>query len=126
MRAKIFRPPCRSVMMPAGSRQIAPLSTATAVIQASCTSESPNSLRMGIPSTPNISQTANIRVKAMVEMTRTRTFPGSSVAPAGGTGVTVGAVMVLTPSGGDGCRLHLLITTSNIDPGFIPTPVFMW
>ena len=125
MSAKIFRPPWRSVMMPAGSRQIAPLSTATAVIQASCTSVSPNSLRIGIPSTPNISQTANIRVKAMVEMTRTRTFPGSSVAVAEGAGATVGAVMVRTPSSGDGCRLHLLITASNIDPVFIPTPVFM-
>ena len=126
MRAKIFRPPWRSVMMPAGSRQIAPFSTATAVIHASCTSESPNSLRMGIPRTPNISHTANMRVKAMVEMTRTLTFPGSSVAPTRGTAVTVGAVMVLAPSGGDGCRLHLLITAANIDPGFIPTFVFMW
>ena len=113
-------------MMPAGSRQIAPLSTATAVIQASCTSVSPNSLRMGMPSTPNISQTANIRVKATVEMTRTRTFPGSSVATVLGVGATVGAVMVLAPSCGDGCRLHLLITTSNIDPVVIPWPVFMW
>ena len=43
-----------------------------------------------------------------------------------GAGATVGAAMVLAPSCGDGRRLHLLITASNIDPVFIPTPVFMW
>ena len=82
-------------MIPAGNRQIAPLRMASAVIQASWTSVRPNSLRMGMPSTPNISQTANIRVKANVEMTRTRTFPGSSVATGPGVAATVGAAMVL-------------------------------
>ena len=63
-------------MMPAGSRQMAPFRTATAVIQDSWTSVSPNSLRIGMPRTPNISHTANISVKPMVEITRTRTAPG--------------------------------------------------
>ena len=58
---------------------------------------SPNSLRMGMPSTPNISQTANIRVKATVEMTRTRTLPGSSVAAGGGAGATAAVAMILDP-----------------------------
>ncbi len=53
------------------------VSTATAVIQASWTSESPNSWRIGIPSTPNMSHTANIKVKPAVDQTRTGTRPRS-------------------------------------------------
>jgi hypothetical protein len=52
---------------------------ATAEIQESCTSVRPNSLRMGTPRTPNISQTANMRVKAMVESQRTRKRSGFSL-----------------------------------------------
>jgi hypothetical protein len=75
------RPPMRSARMPAGRRQIAPLSTATAVIQDSWTSVRPNSLRMGMPSTPNINHTANIKVKPTVEITSTRTAPGRRFQP---------------------------------------------
>lgn len=62
----------RSVSIPAGRRQMEPLSTATAAIQLSWVSESPNSSWMGLPRMPNISQTANIRVKAVVEIHMTR------------------------------------------------------
>ena len=63
MKTKTRLPPKRSAAMPAGSRQIAPFRTATAVSQASCTSVRPNSSRIGMPRTPNMSQTANMRVK---------------------------------------------------------------
>ena len=70
-----LRPPIRSAIMPAGSRHIEPLSTATALIQLSCTSVSPNSFWMGLPRMPNISHTANISVNAMVDMAMTRPAP---------------------------------------------------
>ncbi len=69
------RPPTRSVSMPAGRRHSDPLRTATALIQASSGSERPSSFWIGTPSTPNISQTANIRVNAMNDMVRTRYRP---------------------------------------------------
>ncbi len=69
------RPPTRSVSMPAGRRHSEPLSTATALIQASCGSVSPSSFWIGTPRMPNISQTANIRVKAIVDIVRTRLAP---------------------------------------------------
>ena len=68
-------PPNLSAAIPAGSRQIAPFSTATAVIHASCTSVSPNSSRIGMPRTPNMSHTANIRVKPRVDQTRNGVRP---------------------------------------------------
>ena len=61
--------------MPAGRRHSEPLSTATALIQASCGSVSPSSFWIGTPRMPNISQTANIRVKAIVDIVRTRLAP---------------------------------------------------
>ena len=67
----------RSEIMPAGSRQSDPLSTAAAMIQESWTSLSPNSSRMGLPRMPNISHTANSNVKAMVDRVRTRTRPSA-------------------------------------------------
>ena len=69
------RPPTRSVSMPAGRRHSEPLSTATAVIHASCGSVRPSSFWIGTPRMPNISHTANIRVKAMVDIVSTRLAP---------------------------------------------------
>ena len=66
----------RSVIMPAGSRHSEPLSTAAAMIQESWTSLRPNSSLIGLPRMPNISHTANSRVKPMVERVRTRVRPG--------------------------------------------------
>jgi hypothetical protein len=66
------RPPTRSVRMPRGRRQIEPLRMAIAPSQENCTVSRCSSLRMGTPSTPNISQTANSSVKAIVESVRTR------------------------------------------------------
>lgn len=68
----IFRPPMRSVSMPAGSRHSEPLRTATAEIHASSGSLRPSSFWMGMPRMPNISHTANITVKEMVEIHITR------------------------------------------------------
>ena len=65
-------PPKRSAAMPAGSRQRAPLRIATEVSHANWPSSSPNSSRMGTPSTPNISQTANRSVKLTVASHSTR------------------------------------------------------
>jgi len=48
---------------------------ATATIHASCVSDSPNSAWIGIPRTPNISQTPNISVNDKVDSTRTRVAP---------------------------------------------------
>jgi hypothetical protein len=75
MKIVTLRPPMRSVSMPAGSRHIDPLSTATAEIHESSGSESPNSFWIGTPRMPNISQTANISVKAIVDIVRTRVAP---------------------------------------------------
>ena len=75
MKIVTLRPPMRSVSIPAGSRHIEPLSTATAEIQDSSTSESLSSFWMGMPRMPNISHTANITVKASVDITRTRAAP---------------------------------------------------
>ena len=58
--------------MPAGRRQSEPLRTATADSQASCGSVRPNSFWIGTPRIPNMSHTANIRVKAIVDIHRTR------------------------------------------------------
>ena len=69
------RPPMRSARMPAGRRHIEPFKTATAEIQLNSTSLSPNSCWIGTPRMPNISQTANISVNAMVDITRTRPAP---------------------------------------------------
>jgi len=73
---------------------MAPLRIATAVIQDSCTSVRPNSLRIGIPSTPNINHTANIKVKPTVEITSTRTAPGrrSHLWPSFGGAVSVAVI----------------------------------
>ena len=67
--------------MPAGRRHSEPLSTATALIQASCGSVSPSSFWIGTPRMPNISQTANIRVKAIVDIVRTRLAPPETCPP---------------------------------------------
>jgi hypothetical protein len=72
MKMVTTRPPMRSVSMPAGRRHIEPLSTATAEIHASSGSVSPSSFWIGTPRMPNISHTANIRVKAIVDIHRTR------------------------------------------------------
>ena len=61
--------------LPAGRRHIEPLSTATAEIHASWGSLRPSSAWIGTPRTPNISHTANIRVKAVLDMTSTRVAP---------------------------------------------------
>ena len=79
MKTNTRLPPKRSAAMPAGSRQIAPFRTATAVSQASCTSVRPNSSRIGMPRTPNMSHTANMRVKPRVDQTRTGVRPFSKV-----------------------------------------------
>ncbi len=75
MARKTLRPPNRSAAIPVSSRQIEPLRMATAISQDSWTSVKPNSVRIGMPKTPNISHTANIRVKAMVLIVRTRRRP---------------------------------------------------
>lgn len=69
------RPPMRSVSIPAGRRHSEPFRTATALIQASCGSLSFNSFWIGTPRMPNISHTANINVKAIVDITRTLVEP---------------------------------------------------
>jgi hypothetical protein len=79
---KALRPPIRSAHMPQGKRQIAPLRTATAEIQENCRSDSPNSSRIGMPKTPNINHTANIKVKPVVDNSNTRLLP-SSLEPLG-------------------------------------------
>ena len=58
--------------MPSGSRQIDPLRMAIAPSQENCTVSRCSSLRIGTPSTPNISQTANSSVKAIVDSVSTR------------------------------------------------------
>jgi len=75
MKMVTLRPPIRSVSMPAGSRHNEPLSTATAEIQESSTSLSPSSFWISMPRMPNISHTANITVKSIVDMVRTRFAP---------------------------------------------------
>jgi hypothetical protein len=75
MAMKTRRPPNLSAAMPAGKRQMAPFKTATATTHANCKSVSPNSSRIGMPSTPNMSQTANIKVKPKVDITKTLTLP---------------------------------------------------
>ena len=92
-----MRPPMRSVMMPAGSRHSEPLRMATAESQASWTSVRPSSLRMGMPSTPNMSQTANMSVKAMVDSVSTRVEPVAAVVPDGA--VAESGVLVVMGSG---------------------------
>jgi len=82
MKMVTLRPPIRSVRIPAGSRHSDPFNTARALIQASSTSEISSSFWIWMPSTPNISQTANITVKSIVDITRTRFAPG----PVGWTG----------------------------------------
>lgn len=62
-----FLPPMRSAIMPAGSRHMEPFRTASEVIQNSCGLVSPNSFWIGTPRIPNISHTANMMVKAIVE-----------------------------------------------------------
>ena len=69
--------------MPAGSRHSDPLSTATAVIQASWGSVRPSSFWIGTPRMPNISQTANISVKEMVDIVSTRWAPPETCTCAG-------------------------------------------
>ena len=65
-------PPMRSAMMPAGRRHSEPLRIATDEMSESSTSVSSNSCWMEMPSTPNMSQAANIRVNAIVAIVRTR------------------------------------------------------
>ena len=84
-----LRPPMRSVTMPAGRRHSEPLSTATALIHDSWTSVSPSSFWMGTPRIPNISQAANIRVKAMVDSHSTRPAPGGVVVRGAGAAAVV-------------------------------------
>ena len=73
-----FRPPIRSVIMPDGSRHSDPFRTAAAMIQDSWTSLRSYSSLMGLPRIPNISHTANSRVKPIVDRLRTRVRPGAS------------------------------------------------
>ncbi len=71
---------------------MAPLRMATARSQATWESVSPNSFWIGTLSTPNISQTANIRVNETVDSTRTRIAPGASCGlPAVCSGVVMDA-----------------------------------
>ena len=89
------RPPTRSVSMPAGSRHSEPLSTATALIQASCGSERPSSFWIGTPRMPNISQTANIRVK---RDGRHREHPLGATGDVAPTGIRAGGACWATGS----------------------------
>jgi hypothetical protein len=78
-----IRPPTLSVRMPSGSRQIDPLRMAMAVSHENWTVSRCSSSLIGTPRTPNISHTANSRVKAIVERVRTRAegFIASCIGP---------------------------------------------
>jgi hypothetical protein len=89
------RPPTRSVSMPAGRRHSDPLSTATAEIHASSGSLSPSSFWIGTPRMPNISHTANISVKAIVDIVRTRLAPLDTSGWAGAVSGSVVRVMTV-------------------------------
>ena len=77
------------------NRQIEPFSTAIAVSQPNWTSSSLNSFRIAIPSTPNISHTANISVKAIVDIVRTRLAPLDTSGWAGAVSGSVVRVMTV-------------------------------
>src|SRR5207244_3854060 len=70
------RPPTRSVRIPSGRRQAEPLRMAMAVSHENWILVRCSSSLMGMPSTPNINQTANSKVNAVVESARTRLAPG--------------------------------------------------
>ena len=91
MAVKTLRPPIRSASMPAGRRHIEPLRTATAETQDSWVSVSPNSSLIGLPRMPNISQTANMRVNATVDVHMTRLAPDrwAGSVPAGDATVVI-------------------------------------
>ena len=61
-----MRPPNRSVQIPSGRRNKAPVSTGVAVSKPNSDALSPSSLRIGMPVTPNISQAAKQTANANV------------------------------------------------------------
>ena len=67
-----MRPPNRSVQIPSGRRNKAPVSTGVAVSRPNSDALSPSSLRIGMPVTPNISQAAKQTAKASVLTSSTR------------------------------------------------------
>ncbi len=68
----VLRPPTLSVMIPTGTRSVEPVSTGIAMSRANSDSLSPSSLRIGMPTIANISQTAKKIVKRMVATISTR------------------------------------------------------
>src|SRR5699024_11489843 len=70
-----------------GRHHIEPLSKASAETHESCTSVKPSSSWTGTPRMPNISHTANRRVKAIVDMVTTRPAP-VEVGCTGGTAMS--------------------------------------
>ena len=61
-----MRPPNRSVQIPSGRRNRAPVSTGVAVSRPNSDALRPSSLRIGMPVTPNIIQAAKQTAKARV------------------------------------------------------------
>src|SRR6185312_15865832 len=73
------RPPKRSVQMPSGRRNSAPVSTGVAVSNPNCVESSPISARIGMPVTPNIIHTAKQTVNASVLANSTLTSPAGDI-----------------------------------------------
>src|SRR5262249_7634856 len=71
----ITRPPKRSVQMPSGRRNTAPVKTGVAVRRPTWVGSRLSCARIGMPVTPNIVHTAKQAVKAQVVTNRTVRFP---------------------------------------------------
>ena len=75
----MMRPPKRSVEMPKGRRNNAPVRTGVAVSSPNSVASRPSFSRIGIPVTPNIIHTAKQIVKAQVVTSRTERFPDFAI-----------------------------------------------
>ncbi len=71
----MMRPPKRSVQIPSGNRNTAPVRTGVAVRSPTWVESRFSRVRIGIPVTPNIVRTAKHAVNAQVVTNRTERFP---------------------------------------------------
>src|SRR5579863_80757 len=78
-----IRPPNRSVQIPSGKRSNAPVSTGVEVSRPNSKPLRPSSFLIGMPITPNISQTAKQTMNAHVVTARTRTALTFDMLPRG-------------------------------------------
>ena len=114
----------RSVIMPAGRRHIEPLRIAAARIQEYCSSLRCSSARMGFCRMPNIIQTANITVNAVVDQVRTRLAPTGWLSWDVVVGASVAGVLttcsLLQALIGSGCMAEKLLVQSPRDARLRP------